>query len=271
MNIKSISENDKLYMTSSIFSYKSNLYYYDEIKNKYIKINIRNWHRYLNDYGWEKMETGWKKRLKNNRKQNFRFGVLDCGGNGNCLFNCITEALNNPLNPLENNYNSNMIREIASNQIDENNFPIIIESYKLAKENEEFQGEWDPFNIENFSQLQKEIKKEGDNFWGDHMIIQLLQSKIKINFILLKSDIMFTLFKDLYTNIPNNEKYKIQPLGTDINKYNKYILLHYISDLHFQLIGFFNGKKMQTVFHKKELPSEIIETYYTDCKEHIRV
>lgn len=271
MSIRTISENEKSYLTSSIFSYNHKLYYHDEEKNKYIKINIKNWHKYLNDYGWEKLEYGWKKRLKNNSKMNFRFGVLDCGGNGNCLFNCITEALNNPINPLENEYDSNIIRKIAADQINKDNFPVIIESYKLAKESGEFQGDWDPSKIESISQLQNEIKKDGDSCWGDHIIIQLLQEKIKINFILLKSDIMFSLFKGLYKNIPITEKYKIQSLGQNINKYEKYMILHYISGLHFQLVGYFNGINMQTIFKRENLPSEIIETYYTDCKEKIAI
>ena len=41
----------------------------------------------------------------------------------------------------------------------------------------EFDGYWDPENIRCVDELRNEIKQVGDNFWGDHLILQLIQKK----------------------------------------------------------------------------------------------
>ena len=60
MNIK---ESDKLYLTSNLFYVNNKLYNYDNDKKLNIKVNTKNWHKYLSDYGWSKLEWGWKRRI----------------------------------------------------------------------------------------------------------------------------------------------------------------------------------------------------------------
>ena len=163
-------------ITANIFQKKGKLYYYNEEKQNSIKINNRNWNKYLTEYGWTKLDWGWRRRLNehSNEKNNSKYGLLDCGANGDCLFHVISESLNTE-NILECNYDIKTLRDIAADEITEENFIIILETYKLEMENIEFIGDWDPYKVNNISDLQTEIKKIGNNFWGDHIILQLLQ------------------------------------------------------------------------------------------------
>jgi hypothetical protein len=250
-----MSNKEKNYITDKLFYFKNNLYYED--KNN-IKINNLNWHKYLSDYGWTKLSWGWKKRLKSKDK-NFRFGVIDCGSNGDCLFHSIAEAFNDPLDNRNCKYDSESLRKQAADQINKENFLPILESYKLELETLDFFGDWDPLNIKNIQELKKEIMKSGDNFWGDHIILQLLQKSLKFNVIILNS-------KDDCSESKNiKDQYKINPLANDINKYNKTIILYYLDKLHFQLIGYFNNNKMTTVFSREHIPEELLSIYMSDC------
>ena len=49
---------------------------------------------------------------------------------------------------------------------------------------------------------------------------------------------------------------KIISLFQDL-KYEKTIILYYIENIHFKLIGYFD-KYMKTIFNKNDLPNEII-------------
>ena len=91
--MKPIKEDDKLYITSNLFYYNNKLYHYNEEKDSNIKINSKNWHKYLSDYGWSKLEWGWKRRLNSySNDSNFKYGLLDCGSNGDCLFHVFSEV-----------------------------------------------------------------------------------------------------------------------------------------------------------------------------------
>ena len=242
------------YISDKLF-YKNNKLYYDE-ETKLIKVNKNNWHKYLPNYGWVKLSWGWKRRLKSNDK-NFRFGLLDCGSNGDCLFHTISEAFNNPMNSSECKYDSKTLRKIASDEINDSNFLTILESYKLELETLDFFGDWDPMKIKNKEQLRQEIITLGDNFWGDHLILQLLQKSLKFNVIILnsKNDLDSKNIGDLY---------KINPLAADINKYDKTLILYYLDNLHFQLIGYFDNNKMITLFSRENIPNELMNIYNND-------
>ena len=221
------------------------LYYIDEEKNKKIKINNNNWHKYLSEYGWEKLDNIWKKKF-NCIDKNFRFGIMDCGSEGDCMYYCVAEAINNPLNLLDIHYDYKELRLLTSEQINKNNYESILVSYKLAFDNNEFNGEWNPYSINNISDLKKEIKKPGNNFWGDHITLMLLQEALNINLILLSGNIDENDLNDC----------KIISLFQDL-KYEKTIILYYIENIHFKLIGYFD-KYMKTIFNKNDLPNEII-------------
>ena len=233
----------------------NNILYFNN-NDKQIKINNQNWHKYLQDYGYCKLELGWKKRLKSDISKNSLWGVMDCGSNGDCLFLCIEEAYKNIYNPFNEDFSVINLRELTANQITEKNYDIILENYKLEYNNDEFDGLWEPLNIKNINELKEEIKKFGNSFWGDHILIQLLENALHINIFLLNND------NDYFDNI--KKKYKIQNTGNHYDKNRRSIILYYCLNSHFQLIGYFNNNKMQTLFNFNELPIEFLKILNED-------
>ena len=242
-----MNQEEKYFLTDTIFRYKNQLYFQEENK-KEIKINKKNWIKYLKEYGWEKISKNFQKNLNLKEKQKIYYAVLDCGGNGDCMFHCISEALNEPYNISSKLYDTQFLRNTVSEGINESNFFIILENYKIEKDNNEFQGEWEPNDIKSIEELQNEIKKCGDNFWGDHILLQLIQKKLNINILLFKTNIYDILSEN------DSENLEIQYLNEGGSKT---IILYYISELHYQLVGYFNGKVMKTFFYKKEIPEEL--------------
>jgi len=260
-----MADSEKIYITSNIYESKKKLYYFNDEKNSKIKLNNRNWHKYLAEYGWAKLEWGWRRRLNEHSKDknNFKYGLLDCGANGDCLFHVISEALNSE-NILECKYDVSTLRNIAAEQITEDNFIIILETYKLELENLEFIGNWDPEKINSIVELKEEIKKMGNSFWGDHIILQLLQQELKFNVIILNSEKLDENM-DKYKNTIVDDKFTIHPTASCLNQYDKTIIMYYTDGLHFELVGYFDGNRMITLFNKNEIPSELLTIYNIDC------
>ena len=251
------------YLTDSIFIKNNESFV--ELDKKIKKITKNNWHHYLYDYGWTKLSLGWKRRLKEKENKNSCFGLLECGGEGDCLFHVISEALNsNNLNQLKlPKYDVLSLRKIAANEIKKYNFDLIIESYRLDYEENDlgFIGEWEPNEIETISQLKREIKQTGNNFWGDHILLQLLNEKLKLNTIILNSDNLE------YSNI--EDRCKIHPIASkELNKKNKTIIIYYLDEYHFQLIGYFDGNIMKSLFDYNEIPPILLEVYNNDCRNN---
>jgi hypothetical protein len=253
-----IKENNKIYLSPNIFLFKNSYYYFDDLTKKNIKINKKNWNKYLEELEWEKLEIGWRKRLKS-KEHNSLYGVLDCGGEGDCLFNCISEAFKNFYKPEDDSYSPEEIRKIISYEINDNNFDIIIENYRLEVDTNEFDGFWNPYLVKNKEDLQNEIVKMGNSFWGDHILIQLLEKALNINVIILNSE------NDFF----GSQKFKIQSTGNEFVKERRSIILSYCLNSHFQLIGYFNGNRMTKIFNFEQIPKELIKIYEKDCRKII--
>jgi len=237
---------------------KNNKSFYIDSDDKLIKLNNNNWHKYFYDYGYIKLDYGWKKRLKEYKKKNSCFGLLECGSDGDCLFHVLAEAFNNNLiiNNLIPKYDVQYFRNLISEEINDNNFDTILTSYKLEKENDEFNGLWDPFKINTKEELKKEIQICGNNFWGDHILIQLLQDKLNLNVILLNTNSL---------DYDNPNIYRIRPIAArDISQYDTHVIINYEDSVHFQLIGYFDGNLMKTLFTKAELPQILLDVYFED-------
>ena len=207
-----------------------------------IKLNKKNWYKYLNEYGWEKINKDWRDKLNSNY-----VCLLECGSDGDCLFHVICEAFNLYLIYMYKipEYDISSLRIMCSEQIKDDNFNLILESYKAEVESDEFFGEWDPDTITNKEELQLEIIKQGNNFWGDHILMQLLSEKLEINFVIFSDN--------LNVNIINNEL-----------KYSKTMFIYFLDNLHFQLIGNFNGRFIETLFCNDNIPvcfSRLISDY----------
>lgn len=216
------------------------LYYEPVTKDNFINV--------FSSYGWMPLDYLW----------DIEFGekwlMLECGAGGDCLFHSISEALN-----LNSIYNFNedkeedihmeeiqTLRTLVSSKIDSDNFSLVLESYKLEKEMGEFQGEWDPNSIKSIEDLQAEIVKCGDNFWGDHIIIQLLAEALNLNIIVLND-------MDLDINYENKLTFNTILQNPDY----KYIILYFELGSHFKLIGKFDGFKMNVIFDCE--PEELID------------
>lgn len=236
--------NFKNYLTDNLYIFNKKLY--NEHNNKVTKINNRNWFKYVKEYGWEKINCKWEKKLNSNK-----FCVLECGADGDCLFHVISEALNynEILNYEVPKYDVSVLRNYVCDMININNFDSILNFYKLEKNLGEFNGDWDPFNINTIDEFKNEIIKGGDNFWGDHILLQLLQKKMDINIIILNTINDYSNEKETLSNLI------IQNL--DLDKINKTIIL-YLEDEHFKLVGFFDGNMIRTYFNHKDIPKCIL-------------
>ena len=74
-------------------------------------------------------------------------------------------------------------------------------------------------------ELCQEIMKGGTNYWGDHILLQLLCSILQINLLILNCDDTMNQYDIYHTMIDYNPEYKT-------------ILLLYEDRMHFKLIGY---------------------------------
>jgi hypothetical protein len=235
---------DKYYYTDTIYLQDTNIYYdKDNIKKK---VQNYNWHKILSEYGWEKLNLKWIKKLNNLIDfvpRNSLFGVLDCGGEGDCLFHCISYALkSDDVFNINLNYEVSDLRQIICDTIDIEKYNEIIGIYKILKDADDFDEDWDPYEID-FDEFKGILLEGGNNYWGDNIIINILKEKLNINIIILSSN-----------NITNQHNY--YPLLYDFDKKLNTIILLYEDNMHFKLVGYFDDY-MITLF--KNVPQEILK------------
>ena len=235
---------DKYYYTDTIYLQDSNIFYHkDNIKKK---VQNYNWHKILNEYGWEKLNLKWIKKLNNLIDfvpRNSLFGVLDCGGEGDCLFHCISYALkSDDVFNINLNYEVSDLRQIACDNIDIEKYNEIISIYKILKDSDDFDEDWDPYEID-FDEFKEILLEGGNNYWGDNIIINILKEKLNINIIILSSN-----------NITNQHNY--YPLLYEFDEKLKTITLLYEDNIHFKLVGYFDNN-MITLF--ENVPQEILK------------
>ena len=235
---------DKYYYTDTIYLQDTNIYYdKDNIKKK---VKNYNWHKILNEYGWEKLNIRWIKKLNNLIDfvpRNSLFGVLDCGGEGDCLFHCISYSLkSDDVFNINLNYEVSDLRQIACDNIDIEKYNEIIDIYKILKDSDDFDEDWDPYEID-FDEFKEILLEGGNNYWGDNIIINILKEKLNINIIILSSN-----------NITNQHNY--YPLLYEFDEKLKTIILLYEDNMHFKLVGYFDDY-MITLF--KNVPQEILK------------
>jgi hypothetical protein len=200
----------------------------------------------LSELGWYKLDLKWIKKLNklsSQKEKNSRFGKIDFQADGDCLFHCIAFSLSSTMKEY---YDASDIRKLTSEQVTDENFSEIIMTYRILKDSNDFEEYWDPYEIEDISQFKKIICEGGHNYWGDHVIIQLLMMKFKINILILESDFENNVFTPY--------------LFSEYNKDNKTIILEFCNKCHFCLIGYFENK-MISLFENKDIPVEIKRLY----------
>ena len=229
-------EDLKNYLTEDIYILDDIIYHKDK------KIKKHNWHHILSEIGWSKLNVNWIKLYHPNPYKNSQFGLIDVPSDGDCLFHCLAKALSSTG---ENYYEAEDIRILLSKNIDEDTFNTIISVYRCLKDADDFDEDWDPYDVETLQDFKDKLIQGGQDYWCDHILLQLIVRILKLNiFILEENDKIY-------------EKYSF------LNNYHKdrqSILLLYVNGNHFKLIGHFN-ETMRQIFTDETLPIEIKGLY----------
>lgn len=237
---------DTFYLTDNISIDNKKYYYEDNSGNKKL-IKNNNWHHLLKDYGWEKLNKQWViklNKLSEKKEKNSLYGCLDCGGNGDCMFSCISYSINSE-NFTTQIYDSQNLRLELSESITTDIFNEIIEIYKISNLCGEFNEDWDPNTI-TIDDFKEKIRLGGNSYWGDFLLLNLLKDLLNVNFIVLNSD-------------DEENQYHNYPLFYDYNENIKTIILLYENKCHFKLIGNFKDHSMNCIFTKETIPPEILK------------
>jgi hypothetical protein len=235
-----------IYLTDKIFLKDDKLFYKDDINTKDVKTH--NWHHILAECGWSKINKRWITRLNKEsltKQKNSLYGILDCESDGNCFFHCIANSLNEKeLYVSDEYYDQNDIRHMIADSITEDKYNELLNYYKIMKDADDFDEEWDPYSIESIEDFKTEITKSGHNYWGDWLLLDILCKALKVNIFILNTDTTSNNFTVYNTMIEYHSEFSS-------------IFLSYEDLSHFQLIGYFNGDKMISYFNEKQIPREL--------------
>jgi len=239
---------DEYYLTDTIRMIDNKMEYrVDDCEFRPIKNH--NWHHVLSEYGWEKIHKQWLiklNKLSDVKERNSLYGVLDCDSDGDCFFHCISNALNEKERGNEY-YNGSDIREMISDNITVAQYDMIIGTYRIMKDADDFSEEWDPYSINSIDEFRDKIKTSGHEYWGDHILLQVLSAILKVNIFILNNNTF-------------EHDYSIYNTLNDINKEYGSIFLIYEDMCHFKLLGHFECK-MTSYFNFEEIPLELKKLY----------
>lgn len=190
---------------------------------------------------WLELDDKWKRRLLSDK-----FVEHDCLGDGNCQFRSIEEALSNAGYPVSHTKLRSAVGKVIKTLSNEE-FKMIIQSYRLEKDNGEFVGDWDPYSVRTKTDFKKQISKDGFHFQGDFTTLSLLSRALGVDFVVFDS-------------------YNVIDLGNN-KKYNKKIvILLRESQTHYKTVGLKNGGGVVTLFDRdpmiKELDNILDKTKY---------
>jgi hypothetical protein len=224
-----------------IFIKDQKIYYKKSNKDTLNLVTLDNWKKCFKKSGWDNFPDEWNSIIEFDR-----LGVKENYGDGDCLFLSISYGLNidNQLKNKEKKISVKSLRNLVSENINDDNFEEILNYYKIEKDNKELLGNWNPYQIKNARQFKNLIKKSGNYFWGDYLTISILSNKLKVNFIVLDGN-----FNNIYK------------LGENIKEYDNTIILFYENMIHFKLVGYFDNNKIITIFDKDKLPDSIYRLY----------
>jgi len=229
------------YLSETIVIKDGNTYYDDK------EIKKHNWHIKLEEIGWQKLSKQWISKLNklhNPYPNNSLFGSLECGSDGDCLFHCIAYALNSTQ---EQFYESKDIRLSVADSVSEEQFNDIITCYRSMKDLDDFDESWDPYSIDTLDEFKEQLNESGHNYWGDHLVLQLICQAFNLN--------VFILSQNEWTHT-----YDIYPFANQYDKSKNTIIVVHENELHFTLLGHFQGI-MITYFTHGNLPLEIKKLY----------
>jgi hypothetical protein len=235
---------EEYYLTDNIRLYNDKMEYKkDDI---FLPVKKYNWHHILNEYGWEKIHKPWIMKLNQlsvTKEKNSRFGMLDCESDGDCFFHCIANSLNERDINTDNYYISDDIRKLISDNITQEQFNLMITTYRIMKDADDFSGEWDPYEIDTLEDFKNTLNTSGHSYWGDFMLLQVLSEILKVNIYILN------------TNEYQNE-YNVYHTMCEYKRDYDNIFLLLENSCHFKLIGYFD-EKMITYFRSEDIPIEL--------------
>ena len=235
---------EEYYLTDNIRLYNDKMEYKkDDI---FLPVKKYNWHHILNEYGWEKIHKPWIMKLNQlsvTKEKNSRFGMLDCESDGDCFFHCIANSLNERDINTDNYYISDDIRKLISDNITQEQFNLMITTYRIMKDADDFSEKWDPYEIDTLEDFKNTLNTSGHSYWGDFMLLQVLSEILKVNIYILN------------TNEYQNE-YNVYHTMCEYKRDYDNIFLLLENDCHFKLVGYFD-EKMITYFRSDEMPIEL--------------
>ena len=241
---------NEIYLSDSLVIKQGLLY------NQTKLVKRHNWHTHLRSLGWEKLHRCWitkLNKLHNPYPTNSLFGSLECGDDGDCLFHCISAALN--VDQTRDNYYDNQdIRDKVADSITEEQFQDIISCYRCMKDIDDFDEQWDPYDIHNLTEFQEQVRTSGHNYWGDYLLLQLISQVFSINIFVL-------------TQNEETDTYEEYPLAMTYNPNLSTVILVHENESHFRLVGHFQGY-MKQIFTHLELPLEIKKLYNLSVLEN---
>jgi hypothetical protein len=235
---------EEYYLTDNIRLYNDKMEYKkDDI---FLPVKKYNWHHILNEYGWEKIHKPWIMKLNQlsvTKEKNSRFGMLDCESDGDCFFHCIANSLNERDINTDNYYISDDIRKLISDNITHEQFNLMITTYRIMKDADDFSEKWDPYEIDTLEDFKNTLNTSGHSYWGDFMLLQVLSEILKVNIYILN------------TNEYQNE-YNVYHTMCEYKRDYDNIFLLLENDCHFKLVGYFD-EKMITYFRSDDIPIEL--------------
>ena len=241
---------EDIYISDSIIQNGDSMFYENNGVRKLIKNH--NWHHILEEVGWEKLPKQWitklnkckdssgKSSVGKTHPTNSLFGSLECGANGDCLFHCLAHAINSLH---EDYYTSDDIRRSVADSITESQFRDIISFYRCMKDVNDFDEEWDPYEVDTLDTFKEELMKSGHNYWCDHLILQLVMDVFNVNILILSSNEL-------------TDEYDKYPLPTLYEPTMNTVIVNHENECHFKLVGHFQGI-MRSCFTDSQLPLEI--------------
>jgi len=229
---------DELRLKNDILEYKR--------KELFLPVKKHNWHHVLYDYGWEKINKQWiiiLNKYSENKEKNSRYGMIDCERDGDCFFHCIANSLNERDINTGNFYDAQDIRKMISDNISQDQFDLMITTYRIMKDADDFSEEWDPYEVSTLEDFKNTLNTSGHSYWGDFMLLQVLCEILKVNIYILN------------TNEYQNE-YNVYHTMCEYKRDYDNIFLLLENSCHFKLIGYFDDK-MITYFRSDEIPIEL--------------
>lgn len=242
----------EIYLTDNI-RLKDDIMEYRYKNDIFKQITKNNWHFKLDEYGWEKLPKKWitkLNKLSDIKNKNSPYGILDCESDGDCLFHCVAQSLNERDIKKNIYYNSTDIRIMISENITLKQYDLLINFYRIMKESNDFDEEWDPYSINSYEEFKEQIKMSGHEYWCDYLLLQILIEILQLN--------VFVLNCNEYEN-----DYSVYNTLNEYNSSNDSIFLLYENNCHFKLLGHFD-KKMTSYFNNNNIPVEFKRLYNLD-------